>query len=83
MNIDDIAVVFRELIAHLREGGTFRCLLKRLDVPSEKGNYQTLYSAGGMIVSNALNLLAECKFLDNFTVVCPQCGHEIDGATPD
>lgn len=84
MDTEKVAVVFRELLAHLREGGSFKHLIyKRLEVPLEKGNYRILYLAGGMILSNALDLLAECGFMENFTVICPQCGQEIDGAGPD
>lgn len=50
---DQVAWVFKHLVDHLREGGTFRYLIyDRMGfLPAD---FQQLYEAGGQAISNAL-----------------------------
>jgi len=57
-SIEQVAWVFNHLRDHLKEGGTYRCLIyDRLGFDLD--SYTPLFLAGGMSISNAFNHYAE------------------------
>jgi len=53
-DVEQVAWVFKKILTHMREGGTFRYLIyERMGFGPEA--YEPLYQAGGMAISNLCN----------------------------
>lgn len=54
--LEQVAWVFKKLVEHAKEGGSFRYLIyERLGFQGNKRAYSILYHAGGMFLSNELH----------------------------